>query len=70
MERDGHVARVPDPDDARAVMVRATPKGARALRKGSAQRVAALATALEALPSDQLARLADALDVLDRVLGS
>ena len=34
MERDGYVAREPDPEDGRAVIVRATAKGIRALKKG------------------------------------
>ncbi|MGH2594568.1 MAG: MarR family winged helix-turn-helix transcriptional regulator [Actinomycetota bacterium] len=69
MERDGYVVRAPDPDDRRAVIVRATSKGVRALRKGRAQRVEALAAGLRTLPPEQLAVLAAGVDVLERVIG-
>src|SRR4029453_12831160 len=42
--RDGLAAREPDPDDARAVRVRATPRGERTLQRGRARRVATLRT--------------------------
>ena len=69
MERDGLVAREPDPDDRRAVIVRATAKGRRALTRGRARRVEALATGLRSLPTRDLQTLADGVDVLDRVVG-
>ena len=69
MERDGYVARSPDPDDRRAVVVRATPKGVRALQRGRTQRVEALAAQLRALPTDQLRTLAAGVDVLEGVVG-
>ena len=68
MERDGFVVRSPDPGDRRAIVVRATPKGGRALRKGRSQRVEALASQLRSLPSDQLTILSDGVDVLERVV--
>lgn len=64
LEREGIVERIPDPADARAKLVRWTPKGRRALRHGigvlaqlerelaeevGARRLAALADTLEAL---------------------
>src|SRR5712691_10583084 len=49
MERDGYVVREPDPDDRRAVIVRATPKGVRALNKGRSRRVDAFAAGLRTL---------------------
>ncbi len=70
MERDGYVVRGADPDDRRAVIVRATAKGVRALKKGRAQRVEALAAGLRSLSEDQLAALAQGVDVLERVIGS
>lgn len=69
MERDGYVARRPDPEDGRAVIVRATAKGARALRKGRAQRVGTLAARLRSLSSDELAALSRGVDVLQRLVG-
>ena len=68
MERDGYVAREADPEDRRAVIVRATAKGVRALKKGRSQRVDALAAGLRALTSDELAVLAHGVDVLERVV--
>ena len=69
MERDGYVARRPDPKDARAVIVRTTAKGVRALRKGRSQRVGALAAGLRTLTPEELAALARGVDVLERVVG-
>ena len=69
MERDGYVVRGPDPHDARAVIVRATAKGIRALRRYRAQRIQALAATLRTLPASQLRSLADAIDVLGTALG-
>ena len=69
MERDGYVVRVADPDDRRAVIVRATAKGVRALKKGRAQRVEALAEGLRSLSADQLAALAQGVEVLEQVVG-
>lgn len=69
MERDGYVVRTADPRDGRAVVVRATSKGARALRKGRAQRVEALAAGLRSLPPDQVAALAKGVEILERVIG-
>ena len=69
MERDGYVVRAPDPEDGRAVIVRATAKGIRALKKGRSQRVDALAAGLRSLTADELAALARGVDVLERVVG-
>ena len=69
MERDGYVVRTPDPDDRRAVIVRATAKGVRALKKGRSRRVAALAAGLTTLSPQQLATLAAGVDLLERVIG-
>lgn len=68
MERDGHVERAPDPRDRRAVIVRPTTEGTRALKQGRAQRVAALAAGLRALSPDQLSTLARGVEVLERVV--
>jgi DNA-binding MarR family transcriptional regulator len=68
MEREGHVARSPDPDDRRAVLVRATPKGSRAMRGARAQRVEALARGLRRLPPGQLRTLAKGIEILERTV--
>jgi len=66
--RDGLALREPDPDDARAVRVRATPTGARALRRGRARRVETLRTRLATLSPAELAALGEGVEVLERIL--
>ena len=67
--RDGLAIREPDPDDARAVRVRATPTGTRTLHRGRAQRLAALRDRLTSLSPAELQALGDGVDVLERVVG-
>jgi DNA-binding MarR family transcriptional regulator len=66
--RDGLAMREPDPDDARAVCVRATPTGARTLRRGRARRVETLRTRLATLSPAELAALGEGVEVLERML--
>jgi DNA-binding MarR family transcriptional regulator len=66
--RDGLALREADPDDARAVSVRATPIGARTLRRGRARRVETLRTSLASLSPAELAALGEGVDVLERIL--
>jgi DNA-binding MarR family transcriptional regulator len=66
--RDGLALREPDPDDARAVRVRATPTGARTLRRGRARRVETLRTRLATLSPTELAALGEGVEVLERIL--
>jgi len=66
--RDGLAVREPDPDDARAVRVRATPTGARTLRRGRARRVETLRTRLSTLSPAELAALGEGVEVLERIL--
>jgi DNA-binding MarR family transcriptional regulator len=68
LERDGLVARGADPVDGRAVMVRATAKGTRALQRGRARRVEALARGLRSLEPAELGALARGVDALERML--
>jgi DNA-binding MarR family transcriptional regulator len=68
LERDGLVARGPDPSDGRAVVVRATAAGTRTLRRGRARRVEALATGLRALSAAELDAVARGVDALERLL--
>jgi DNA-binding MarR family transcriptional regulator len=66
--RDGLAVREPDQDDARAVRVRATPTGARTLRRGRARRVETLRTRLATLSPTELAALGEGVEVLERIL--
>jgi DNA-binding MarR family transcriptional regulator len=67
LERDGLVARAPDPEDARGVLVRATAKGSRILRQGRQQRVATLAEGLGDLSPEDLAAIARGAELIERV---
>jgi DNA-binding MarR family transcriptional regulator len=66
--RDGLAIRDADPDDARAVRVRATPTGARTLKRGRAKRVQTLETSLSTLSPTELAALGEGVEVLERIL--
>lgn len=66
--RDGLAVREADPDDARAVRVRATPTGARTLRRGRARRVETLSESLAALSPTELAALGEGVEVLELLL--
>jgi DNA-binding MarR family transcriptional regulator len=68
LEREGHVVRSPDPADRRAVLVRATAKGSRALGTARARRVAALARGLRRLSPAQLRALARGVEILERAV--
>jgi DNA-binding MarR family transcriptional regulator len=67
LERDGLVRRGPDPEDARGVLVRATPKGRRILLTGRRQRLAALALGLEGLSRDELTQIRRGVELIERV---
>jgi DNA-binding MarR family transcriptional regulator len=66
--RDGLAVRDADPDDARAVRVRATATGARTLRRGRARRVETLSESLAALSPTELAALGEGVEVLELIL--
>ncbi len=68
LERDRFVVREVDEDDARAVRVRATPKGRRVLMQGRERRVAELVQLLEGISADELRMLGSAAEILERVL--
>jgi DNA-binding MarR family transcriptional regulator len=70
LERDGLVRRVPDPDDARGVLVRPTPRGRRLLTEGRARRVRILAEALERLSPDELSAIRRGAELIERVTRS
>jgi DNA-binding MarR family transcriptional regulator len=67
--RDGLAMREPDPDDARAVLVRTTSAGRRTLERGRARRLERLEVALRGLSPAELRALGGGVDVLERVLG-
>ena len=68
LARDGFVAREMDEDDARAVRVRATPKGRRMLVQGRERRVAELAQLLDDISADELRTLGSAAEIMERIL--
>ena len=67
LERDGLVKREAVADDARSVLIRATPRGARLLHEGRTRRVKRLAGDLAALKDAELHLLARAAVLLERV---
>lgn len=67
LERDGLVGRGPDPDDRRGVLVRATPKGSRALYRGRRRRVGSLASGLRTLSPTDLAAVARGAELIERI---
>ena len=68
LERDGLVTREGDPSDARASLLRATARGARLMAQGRARRVALVAEDLRSLSGADLARIASAVTILERLL--
>lgn len=68
MERDGFVARSPDPEDRRAVVVHVTTEGSTALQRESTRRVNTLAAMLRTLSPHQLASLARGIQILRDVV--
>jgi DNA-binding MarR family transcriptional regulator len=68
MEADGLVARAPNPDDARSVVLRATPKGVEQLELGRARQIAPLAATIADLGRAERQQLAGSADLLGRVL--
>ena len=57
-----------DPQDARRMRIRATRKGTRLLQKGRQLRIAYLASHLEALTAEELAKLGEAVEILQRLM--
>lgn len=68
LENRGLVVRETDPQDGRAVLVRATAAGARALRDARRERAERLVELIGADDTIDLARLRDAVDVLEGLL--
>lgn len=57
-----------DPHDGRRMHIRATAKGTRLLQKGRQLRIAYLASHLKLLTNEELARLGEAVEILEKVL--
>ena len=70
LEREGLVGRGRDPDDRRGVLVRATPKGSRVLRRGRRRRVDVLASGLRTLSDTDLAAVARGAELIERITRS
>lgn len=68
LENAGLVRREPDPADGRAALVRATPVGERVLGEARARRLSALSAEMEDLPPEDLATLARAGEILERLV--
>jgi DNA-binding MarR family transcriptional regulator len=67
LEREGLVRRGPHADDARGVLVTATPKGRRTLQRGRAKRLRALTERLRDLSADELAAVSGAAELIERL---
>ena len=67
LEAMGLARRVPHPSDGRSVPVEMTEPGAETIARGRALRVERLARSLVALEAGELARVEDALELLERV---
>ena len=68
LEADGLVRRNLDGTDARAFKVQATPRGTALLHAARRRRVARLAAALRQLPPEELAVVARAADIIERMV--
>ncbi|MEZ0338611.1 MarR family winged helix-turn-helix transcriptional regulator [Mycobacterium sp. pV006] len=68
LEDAGLVSRTPDPQDARAVLIRITPAGVTALQQARVDRGAVIDPHLERLDDDERACLARAVDVMRRLI--
>ena len=69
LERAGLVRRQVDPADERAVLIHATPAGARMVRQGRDERVRRIAAALRRMPAASRVRLAAAAADLELLVG-
>ncbi|NIV55632.1 MAG: MarR family transcriptional regulator [Actinobacteria bacterium] len=67
LERDGLVERRPDPQDVRAIRLRATPRGRRVLEQGRARRVDRLAEELRRLSTEELRQIERAVELIARL---
>ncbi len=68
MEADGLVARAPNPDDGRSIVIRATAEGEARLELGRGRQIAPLAAAINDLDRAERTQLEVAADLLGRLL--
>ena len=68
LEQDGYVERLPHPSDARAVRLRATAAGRRVMQAGRRRRIEVLTELLQDLDEREVARIAEAVDLLEGAL--
>ncbi len=68
LEDDRLIRRDPDPDDGRAVRIRATARGERILRRGRERRLDSLEELLEPLTREELRTLGRAAEILERTI--
>ena len=68
LARDHLVEVTADSRDARRIHIRATTKGAHLLQKGREMRIAYLASHLDRLPPEEIAKLGEAVAILKRLL--
>jgi DNA-binding MarR family transcriptional regulator len=68
LESQGWAHRSPDPGDARASLLSLSPAGNEVLQQVRAARLAVLAPTIDALDERSLARLRDAIEVMDDLL--
>lgn len=68
LEQAGLVTRAPDPNDARAVLIRITPKGVHTLARARTDRAAVVDPALARLDAEDRRRLSAAVPVLRKLL--
>ncbi len=65
---DGYASRKRDPDDGRVVRLTATAKGRRVMQRGRERRVANLARLLGRLSAEEVARVHEAAELVERAL--
>lgn len=65
---DGYARRDADPKDGRVVRLSATARGRRVMQRGRERRVANLARLLERLSAEEIARVREAAELVERAL--
>jgi len=68
LKRSRLISSEKDPNDARRMHLRATPRGVKLLQEGRQMRIACLASHLKQLRPDELSRLGETVEILARVL--
>jgi DNA-binding MarR family transcriptional regulator len=68
LEQDGHVRRERDPLDGRVARLRATAKGVRMMQLGRRRRVERLAALLDRLEPEEVERVREAAELVERAL--